>query len=258
MVMNGYDLAKYQNNHIPPNPDFILAKVTQGVHELDPDYVYYKTTCRNAGILFGAYHYAMGSAANVEVGWFTSQADHIAGENVMLDAESNPGVFSLNDPVSWCKQWLDGVNIALGIRPYIYLSLAKVREFNWARVSRDYQLWLADYLPTGPNVPPPLVFWPAGMAAWQWGGNGVDTDIYYGDKTKWLTDGGEDMAFTADELVSAFMTYQVPLVGGSKVSVQTAIGALVSYVQATDQNTQNEVSLESQILAEQKIQDAKS
>lgn len=258
MVMNGYDLAKYQNNHIPPNPDFILAKATQGLHELDPDFNFYQMKCRSLGILFGAYHYGMGQNVNTEIGWFVSQANHIIGETIMLDAESNPGIFNLADPVGWCLEWLDGIHNVLGIRSYIYLSLAKVKAYDWSRLNKTYKLWLADYLTTGHNVPPALVNWPAGMAAWQWGGNGVDTDIYYGDKFNWLMDGGEEMTITAQDLINALMSYDVPLPGGGKVSVASGIGALFQNMQATNQNTQNEVSLERQILAEQKIQDAKS
>lgn len=218
MTLTGYDVAKYQLGK-DPGGDFLLAKATQGIAELDPDYTIYKNTARNNKQLFGAYHYANGSDVNAEANWFTSQVGRIPGETIMLDIEST-GVFAVNDPVGWCLQWLNMVAKITGVRGFIYLSASKASAYDWSRLSNSgYLLWLADYLSTGQRIQPAIPKgWPK-YIAWQWGGNGIDTDIFYGSAQDWLTYGGmEDM-----NLSDGFKNTYLP--GGPGTNVEQALAA---------------------------------
>jgi lysozyme len=107
----------------------------------------------------------------------------------VLDVE-DPKQFaglSANDSVALIKQWLDGVQAKLGVRPMLYMSSSFSRQvLGDSPQLNPYQLWVADW--TTAKAPivdnPPWTSW----TFWQHANNGrvpgiqgdVDLDYFNG------------------------------------------------------------------------------
>lgn len=231
-TLRGNDVSKW-NIGAQPSGDFLLAKATQGVKEVDPDYTYWRDYAQARGQLFGAYWWANGTNAITEADNFLSHAGHQPGEVMMLDAESK-GLFAVPDPVGWCLDGLRHVNARTGVKPLIYLNLSTVQRLNWSRVVQaGFELWLAYYNQLAPvDVP-----WWVTYRAWQYGGTGIDSDIFYGSATDWRALGGEtppppEVDMQTSDLIS--------LPGGAgQVSVGSSMGQDQVSLQTVSQNTTN-------------------
>lgn len=206
--MRGIDISKWQGNtgvlkystiqESNGGPvEFIIAKATEGRTYVDPMFDGFAKDIKNMKKLFGAYHYArpeLGNTPEAEAANFVSKVRPYIGNCLLaLDWEGKAIKYT-----AWAVQWLDAVYSITGVKPVIYMSAstlkAKRNELK-AIADRDYGLWLAiwpkDYQSVidgktkRPNVK--ISPWPV-LAIWQWAGgtpNGVDMDIFYGDKLAW-------------------------------------------------------------------------
>lgn len=167
--MRGIDTARYQGvidwNRVKASGiPFAIQKCTEGTTYKDPSFERNKKGAREAGVLFGSYHFAGGLNPQKEAEFFVASVGDIReGELLALDYEIN-----LKDPVAWCKAFLDRVTQLVGFRPMLYTNEARVKAYNWKPlVDANYGLWVAKYSSNTPATGA----WPF-YALWQYSSNG--------------------------------------------------------------------------------------
>jgi GH25 family lysozyme M1 (1,4-beta-N-acetylmuramidase) len=151
----GVDVSHYQGNpnfaQVKASGNlFVCQKATESTNYVDPTYATNRRNAHGAGLVFGSYHFSRYGNVNAEADWFTSHAQVINGEFVMLDWE-----ISAPDPVGWSLAWLKRVEANLGVKPFIYLNSAAMNGYNWGPVADSgYPLWLAkyDFVTTSPTT----------------------------------------------------------------------------------------------------------
>lgn len=190
----GNDIASFQGdidyNKYKDNSNFVLMKVTEGTGFLDPKFKRNQSEARRVGLALGYYHFAkpdLGNTPEKEAQYFLDQIGPLQeGEVLALDYE-----VQFQDPIVWCKAWLDYVFQKTGVKPLIYMSESVVIKYDWSRISSaGYGLWIAKYLF---NPTPDAAFntgkW-AFAAMYQWTSGQkvpgipverVDGDVFFGD-----------------------------------------------------------------------------
>lgn len=165
--MRGLDIARYQGKVDfekvkKAGYEFIIAKCTEAVGYKDPMYQKNKDGARKAGLLFGSYHFGRATNARKEAEYFVSQVGDIReGELLVLDYE----LYTLNDPATWCLEFLKRVEELVGFKPLLYTYHGILLRYNWKKVSdNDNGLWAARYSVNDgqyhPNQPPATGSWP--------------------------------------------------------------------------------------------------
>ncbi len=128
-------------------PDFVIAKASEGVHMNDNMFEeYYKFFKKENGTLFGAYHFATSADPGIQAIHFYDVVKNHVGEILLaLDFEGQ----AVNKwGVSGALTFLKTVErLTGGVKPLIYMNKSVLSKFkkNWAQVAKDYGLWLADY-----------------------------------------------------------------------------------------------------------------
>ena len=137
------------------NSNFVICKASEGTSYIDTWFGYNRAEARQYKIARGWYHFArpdLGNSAEAEAQFFCNlmNGDPLQeGEIVALDFE-----VTYNDPVTWCKKWLDIVFSNLGVKPLIYLNQSLATNYDWQSVvDAGYGLWIAAYTydPTNNN-----------------------------------------------------------------------------------------------------------
>jgi lysozyme len=90
----------------------VIYKATQGTGYTDDTYANQQRAAKDAGLLWGAYHFADGANVDQQIANFMSYACPDPDELFCLDWEDNPGGTKMS--VSQVKQWVEGVERALG------------------------------------------------------------------------------------------------------------------------------------------------
>jgi GH25 family lysozyme M1 (1,4-beta-N-acetylmuramidase) len=135
--VTGVDVSHYQGtinwgSVAGAGIDFAYAKVSEGTGYTDPTYTTNRTGARNAGILFGAYHFGRPDQGDPR-----GQADRLVslsqyahdGRTLppMLDIEWGPAEacygLSTSAMVSWISAFVDQVRVRTGQRPMIYTNI---------------------------------------------------------------------------------------------------------------------------------------
>jgi lysozyme len=126
----------------------VIHKATQGLTGLDPMYPTNRTKATNAGLLWGAYHFATGGDGVEQAQHFLDVVGTVDNTLLVLDFEQNPsgGSMSLED----ARAFVTHVNEATGRFPGFY-SGSYIKELLGS--SKDPVLsqcwfWLAQYGPT--------------------------------------------------------------------------------------------------------------
>jgi lysozyme len=174
---------------------FCVLKATESTSFVDPNFAANRKAAHAAGLIVGIYHFARAGNAAAEAAYFLKTIGTLQpGEFLVLDWEV-PGA----NPPAWCKQWLDAVYAATGVRPLIYMNSSAMSGSNWSTVAADYGLWLAKY---DNSTAQPAVKWWAGAAMKQFSDRGVvpgigscDVDVFYGSEQQLLAygyGGGDD------------------------------------------------------------------
>lgn len=121
---------------------------------------------RNAGVLFGSYHFADGGDPIAEADWFVKNVGEMRnGELLVLDWEINHAT-----AVDWCFRFLERVKEKTGVKPLLYTNEARVKSLDWKKVvNGDYGLWVAKYGANNGqmNAEPAIGQWPF-LAMWQY------------------------------------------------------------------------------------------
>lgn len=177
-------------SHFNANPDFaaakragvaaVIHKATQGVAFVDPAYESRIEPAREAGLLWGAYHFGTGDDPVAQADFFLSKA---SGARVLaLDFESNPDGSSMS--VEQAGAFAARIEAVTGRWPGIYGSDYLRESIGSAKdaVLSNCWLWIAEYAAE--------VVTPAGWKEWTlWqytsaaevGGIGVcDQSRFYG------------------------------------------------------------------------------
>jgi GH25 family lysozyme M1 (1,4-beta-N-acetylmuramidase) len=146
----------------------IIHKSSQGLANIDAQYARRRDAAINAGLLWGAYHFADGSDPLAQARHFLDAARPDSGTLVALDFEPNGDNTMM---LAGCRAFLQAVEDALGRKAVLYSgNLIKETLGNQADVYLgEHRLWLAHYN-DNPRWPP------AWVAPWlhQFSGDGVN------------------------------------------------------------------------------------
>ncbi len=191
----GNDVSEFQGQIDWPtykdNSNFVIIKASEGNGYIDKWFGNNRTQVRQVGLPHGFYHFArpdLGNSPQVEAEFFCKLIDGDPireGEVLALDFE-----VSYNDPVNWCKAWLDAVAGHFnGLEPLIYLNQSLASNYDWTPVvNAGYGLWIAAYTGDPNNNNFNIGKFPS-AAIQQWtdaqsvkgiSGN-VDGDCFFGD-----------------------------------------------------------------------------
>jgi lysozyme len=173
MAIHGIDVSKWQGNidWTKVKKDFAILKCTQGEKFIDAKFKQNKEEARKNNIPLGYYHFSNGDNAIKEAQCFIRNVGDIAqGEFLVLDFE-----IKLQNPVTWCLDWLKEAERLVGFKPLIYLNSSTAKIYNWQPIiDRDTGLWIANYglnLPVVGLKPPAIGKWPF-YAIWQYSSRG--------------------------------------------------------------------------------------
>lgn len=174
----------------------VIHKASQGRNYRDPDYAARRIKAREAGLLWGAYHFNDGSDVAGQVDWFLKCAAPDASTLLVLDFEDNP---KSNMNVQQAVQFLRLLEQKTGRKGAIY-SGNRLKETIGQLSAADsgylgqHRLWLCQYGPRavmpagfshywlwqytgdGSGLPPHNV---PGIVA---GNRGLDLNVYDGDR----------------------------------------------------------------------------
>jgi GH25 family lysozyme M1 (1,4-beta-N-acetylmuramidase) len=173
---------------------FVIAKASEGSDKRDPQYASNKQQVEALGLPFTAYHFAR---PDTTVGDAVAEADNfvdaaaLTGRNLVpvLDLEDNGGL-GKRKLVTWTRDWLNEVQVRLGVKATIYTSPAfwagSMGNTPWF-ANNGYRLWVAHWGVNQPTVP--AANWGGrGWTLWQYTSSGsvagisgnVDRDRYAG------------------------------------------------------------------------------
>jgi lysozyme len=136
----------------------VIQKATQGQSGSDPTYNTNRTKAENAGLLWGAYHFATGSDGVKQAENFLS----VVGDNkdvlLVLDFEPNPTGPSMT--LEEARAFVTHINEETGRFPGFYSGhfIKQLLGSNTDPILSQCWFWLAQYGPT-PVVPPNWETW---------------------------------------------------------------------------------------------------
>lgn len=145
---------------------FAFIKATESSFHVDPNFKTNREAARKAGFYCGFYHFFRPQVM-VEV-----QIMNFVKTVAPLQPGELPPVLDVEVPEDWrdiplpqrveyVLQWLKGVEMKLGVRPYLYGSPSFFRDVlgNDPRL-KEYRLWIAHYKGgSQPDVPAPWSMW---------------------------------------------------------------------------------------------------
>lgn len=131
---------------------FALAKRSEGVGVIDPQFTANWDGMKAAGLCRGCYHFAVPDANSPD-----AESTHFLvglpalepGDLVALDIESGGG-----NQTAWALAWLQNVEKALGFAPLVYSSPDHIANHLQGKALAAYPLWLADLSRVRTNCPP--------------------------------------------------------------------------------------------------------
>jgi lysozyme len=179
----------------------LIHKATQGTGFSDPTYSGRRDKAKEAGLLWGAYHFATAADPLAQARFFLRVANIAPGDILVLDFELNEGNPNNTMTLDQARTFVSAVQDSTGITPGLYGG-AYLKEQMANTNDETLQacwLWWAQYGPT-PDIPPA---WPA-WTLWQYtdGHHGnapfsvdgigtCDRDQYQGEagelQAKWIT-----------------------------------------------------------------------
>lgn len=159
---------------------FAFGKATEGTAFVDGTYATNRNGSENAGLAFGAYHFARPAGKNdaiatasaiAQADYFLSVADPQPGElPPVLDLEKT-GNLNTERLVTWTQAWVDEVVARLGVQPLIYSSPAFWQSYlgnTPAIAASGAGLWIAHWTKSSAPSVPAGNWNGAGWTFWQW------------------------------------------------------------------------------------------
>jgi len=149
----------------------VVQKATQGQTYVDPTFKGNRTKAKNAGLLFGAYHFGTGADGVLQADHFINTIQPDESTLLVLDLEANPQ--GPNMPLVEARAFVTHVNEVTGRFPGLYSGhyIKALLGTQTDPVLAQCWFWLAQYGPT-PVVP---TNWPT-WTMWQYtdGGQGPE------------------------------------------------------------------------------------
>jgi lysozyme len=136
----------------------VIHKATQGVGYQDPMYAGNKTKAKQAGLLWGAYHFGVGADGVAQAESFLNFVKPDAGTLLVLDLEPNGQGPSMT--LEEARAFVTHVNSETGRWPGLYAGhyLKELLGTNTDSVLANCWFWLSQYGPTA-VVPPNWRTW---------------------------------------------------------------------------------------------------
>lgn len=195
--MNGIDISWWQNGNYKYlidtyAKDFVICRASFDFTVDSTCDIYYQYA-KSKGLQRGVYFFPLTESSEPErsAEWCADQVKGYIKHSVFfLDWESTAGTDV--SKTWWALRWLKRFEEVTGVKPCIYMNTWTANNYYWQDVvNNDNGLWLADY---GNNDGsdhgvPDLKYWKIVMAH-QFtsrgdNGNGLDKDVFFGDKTAW-------------------------------------------------------------------------
>jgi|SRR5215813_9089754 len=145
-------------SHHNGNPDFqkaaaagivgVIHKATQGSGGTDNMYDTNRQKALDAGLLWGAYHFATGADANAQADFFLETANPSADTLLVLDYEPNPQGSTMS--LDQARAFVSRVNEQIGRFPGLYSGNLIKEQLGSKKdaVLAQCFFWLAQYGPT--------------------------------------------------------------------------------------------------------------
>ncbi len=208
MTLSGFDIANVNGPGALARTSsgaFVILKASEGSGFHDGYHDGWAAQVRASGKLLGHYHYAHVTNSPVaEADWFVACAKPQHGETMVLDFEPYGQPVSDASFPGWACAFLARVNQLTGARCWLYLNDDMAGRMTSHATTAQLQqlraapLWKARYS----SSPGSSYGWPS-MAAWQWGGTGIDSDVFYGDLAAWRATGAGGASTAAPATPSA-------------------------------------------------------
>lgn len=199
MAMYGIDISVWNASLDlkSTGAEFVIVKATDGTRFVDDCCDRKVQEAKANGQLFGFYHFANDIAKSsmvAQADYFVDNCANYFRDGVpFLDWEdSEYGGPVLKYGPTEAKKFLDRVYERTGVRPLIYMSASRTREWDWSEVARDYSLWGAGYSDMARTYDAPGTSnydwgaWTAGPAIHQYSdSDGIDKNIAYMTRDAW-------------------------------------------------------------------------
>jgi lysozyme len=179
----------------------VIHKATQGSGFKDPMYASRRTQAKQAGLLWGAYHFATAADPTAQAKFFLNVAQPDEGNLIVLDFEKNDSSPSNTMSLAQARTFVSTIQNVTGITPGLYGGRYLKEQLAGAQdeILGACWLWWAQYGPSA-EIPPAWPDW----TLWQYtdGHNGMqpfgvdgvgpcDREQYRGTpqdlQTKWAT-----------------------------------------------------------------------
>jgi len=149
----------------------VLHKATQGTLNTDPNYKTNSAKAKDAGLLWGAYHFGTASDGVAQAEHFLNFVEPGAHDLLVLDFEPNPHGPSMS--LEEARAFVTHVQSVTGRWPGFYSGhyIKELLGTNTDPVLANCWLWLAQYGPT-PVVPHNWKTW----TMWQYTDGGIGPD----------------------------------------------------------------------------------
>lgn len=141
----------------------VIHKATEGLGDVDPEYMNHRSAALAAGLWWGAYHFATGDDAVQQAEHFLSVVSPGPSDLLVLDFEQNPSGSSMS--VAGAEAFVSYVQQATGRWPGFY-SGAYIKQLlgdNTSATLANCWFWLSEYGPAA-HVP---ANWPT-WTMWQY------------------------------------------------------------------------------------------
>lgn len=190
-MINGFDVSHWQGARgvatcvkKVPNAKFVIIKATEGAHSVDTSFEQNAVDAVACGLMTGFYHYARPeyNTPKAEAKHFVDTVKkHIGTSVLVLDYEGK----ALEYGYTWALDWLREVYRLTGVRPLIYLSGSKVKDYT-AIATEDFGLWIAAWSSES-KMKSYLKGWNF-WAMWQYStsGGALDLDKFNGTEGQFL------------------------------------------------------------------------
>jgi len=151
---NNIDFAAAKNDGIVA----VIHKATQSTGYVDPTYGNRKARARDAGLLWGAYHFGVGHNGDEQADHFLNIVKPEAGDLLVLDFEGNPLGHDMS--LDEAEEFVQCVYEATGRWPGLYSghTIKQLLGSQTNTVLANCWFWLAQY-GKHPKVPPAWPTW---------------------------------------------------------------------------------------------------
>lgn len=138
----------------------VIHKATQGTGYVDPMYGRRRQAAIDAGLLWGAYHFATGDDVIAQIGHFLDNAKPENNTLIALDHEPNNGD---ELDLDGCKSFLEKIEEQLGRKAVLYSGnlIKEQLGSDQDEFLGSHRLWIAQYGPVA-KIPPAWGAW------WLW------------------------------------------------------------------------------------------